>query len=435
MSQPFSQIGVIAQLRACLGYRSYRRLLLVRLISQCGDGMFQVGLATLFFFSPQHAATVTGVAGAFAVLLIPFTVVGPIAGPFLDRWRRRNVLYYANSLRMGLALVIAICIALSPKNPVIYVLALITLGINRFLLSALSAGQPHTLPAHLLVMANSITPTLGSISAGCGAGGGFLISLFASGAVRNVLALGMAAILFCVAALCALRLSADELGPNRHAVTNTAWESLRHTVTNMRIATRYLRARGTPFYALGVMATQRFLYGMNFISLLVMSRHLLVKSGDITAGLKIFATIAAISFVGNALAILVTPAVCRYCQPAYWIVSCLCCGMISQLLLATSYARPVLYVSAVLLGFAVQGGKIAVDSIVQSDTEDHVRGRAFALYDMMYNASFVAAAFLAALTLPQSGWQPKLCLVLAAVYLVAAGCYARAIRRVGNAPR
>ena len=36
----------------------FRRLFTVRLVSQCADGMFQVGLATLFFFSPEKAAEV-----------------------------------------------------------------------------------------------------------------------------------------------------------------------------------------------------------------------------------------------------------------------------------------------------------------------------------------------------------------------------------------
>ena len=86
------------------------------------------------------------------------------------------MLHYANLVRVGLALILAVLIFAVPTHWVIYVLALVTLGVNRFLLSALSAGQPHTLPTHLLVMANSITPTLGSVSAVLGGALGLVLS-------------------------------------------------------------------------------------------------------------------------------------------------------------------------------------------------------------------------------------------------------------------
>src|SRR5674476_147947 len=96
------------ELGELLGLRDFRRLFAVRLVSQTGDGMFEVGLATLFFFSPENASTATGVAGAFAVLLVPFTVVGPWAGVRLARWRRRQVLFDANLVRVAITLAIAV---------------------------------------------------------------------------------------------------------------------------------------------------------------------------------------------------------------------------------------------------------------------------------------------------------------------------------------
>src|SRR5690606_42014219 len=121
--------------------------------------MFQVGLATLFFFSPQNMATATGVAQAFAVLLLPFTVVGPFAGPLLDRWRRRQVLLHGNAVRVVLTLVLAVLIGTAGISTAVYVIALVTLGINRFLLSGLSSAPPHVVLRHLSPMSNSLTPS------------------------------------------------------------------------------------------------------------------------------------------------------------------------------------------------------------------------------------------------------------------------------------
>ena len=76
----------------------FRKLLGVRLVSQSGDGMFQAGMASLFFFRPEAMTDAAGVAAALIVMLLPFSIVGPFTGPFLDRWRRRQILVYGNGI-------------------------------------------------------------------------------------------------------------------------------------------------------------------------------------------------------------------------------------------------------------------------------------------------------------------------------------------------
>lgn len=428
------KLGLIEQLKRVLRYPKYRKLLAIRLVSQAGDGMFQVGLATLFFFNPHNATTAGGVAAAFAVLLLPFTIVGPFAGPLLDRWSRRNVLHYANLVRVVFALILAVLIYYVPTHWMIYVLALITLGVNRFLLSGLSAGQPHTLPKHLLVMANSITPTLGSVSAVVGAVLGLVLNWISSEGLRNAIALVMAAIIFAMAAMLALRLGQWELGPDEKPKT-TLTQDFRKVLRKMADGVVYLTRRGTPMYGLGIMAIHRFLYGVNFIALLLISRNLLSDPMDGDAGLATFALVAGVSVVGNGLAIILTPTVYQWMTPAKWIMFCLGISVISQALLMITYRAPLIFVSAILLGLGVQGAKIAVDTIVQADTADAVRGRAFALYDMMYNAAFVAAALLAALALPDTGWSPQVFAGLTATYIAAAAWYWYKVRSVNFQPR
>ncbi|NTW40513.1 MAG: MFS transporter, partial [Cellulomonadaceae bacterium] len=54
---------------------------------------------------------------------------------------------------------------------------------------------------------------------------------------------------------------------------------------------------------------------------------------------------------------------------------------------------------------------------------DDFRGRAFALYDVLYNAAFVGAAAIAAVALPDEGWSRPVVLVLAVAYLLGAAAY------------
>src|SRR5699024_10311555 len=165
---------------------------------------------------------------------------------------------------------------------------------------------------------------------------------------------------------------------------------------------RYLLARRTPALGLGVMASHRFIYGLNFIALLLMSRNLLTDPDLPGQGLAMFGFLSGISFAGNGIAIILTPIAHRWVPPHRWILICLGIGVGSQAIITFSHSLTPVGISAVLLGLSVQGVKIAVDTIVQRDTADEFRGRAFTLYDTMYNAAFSAAAVLAALALPDT---------------------------------
>ena len=417
-------MSVLGDLRIVAVHPGFRKLFTVRLVSQCGDGMFQAGLATLFFFAPERMATAADVAAAFAVLLLPFTVVGPFAGPLLDRWRRRQVLLIGNAVRVVLALGIAALMVTVGVGPAVYVLALVTLGVNRFLLSALSAGLPRVVPRDQLLMANTITPTLGAVAAVVGGVLGFAVGLLLpDGQARDGAVLVGAALLFASASALALRLRADELGPDEPG--GRLWTALRATVLDLVAGARHLVERRTPALALGVMGIHRFLYGANFIALILIARNLLSDPADAGEGLATFGLLLGISFAGNGLAILLTPLAHERMSEAAWIVVCLGLGALSQVLLVGSAAFGVVATAAAILGLSVQGAKIAVDTIVQRDTADRFRGRAFALYDVLYNAAFVGAAALAAAALPDTGWSRGVFAALALVYVVLAVVYRR----------
>ena len=138
----------------------------MRLTTQLGDGAFEVALASLFFFSPERATTAGGIALAFAVLTLPFTLVGPWAGVPLDRWSRRNTLVLGNLVRArpGAGRRRARGHRAGRASP-LYAVVLVCVSVNRFLLAALSAGLPHVVAPRSLVTANAVTPTLGTAAA------------------------------------------------------------------------------------------------------------------------------------------------------------------------------------------------------------------------------------------------------------------------------
>ncbi|HLN76626.1 MAG TPA: MFS transporter, partial [Nocardioidaceae bacterium] len=140
----------------------FRRLFSVRITSQFADGVFQVALASYVIFSPERAPSPAAIAGALAVVLLPFSVLGPFVGVFLDRWSRRQVLAISNTIRVVLVAAIAVGVAAHVPVQAVLVLILAALSVNRFLLAGLSASLPHVVDPPDLIMANAVTPTSGT---------------------------------------------------------------------------------------------------------------------------------------------------------------------------------------------------------------------------------------------------------------------------------
>ena len=184
----------------------------------------------------------------------------------------------------------------------------------------------------------------------------------------------------------------------------------------------------TPFQALGVMAAARLLYGMMFVAAILISRQILSVPGSASSSIKHFTLVLGFAAVGFGLAAVITPAFAHRVDRHQWIVACLLLGAVGQTLLATSSSSWALLAAAVIVSFSVQGGKIAVDTIVQRDTEDAFRGRAFALYDVAYNTAFISAAVVGAVVLPPNGYSQAVMGALVVAYLVVAFVYSRAPR-------
>ena len=424
-------MNVLSELRELLRLPGFRRLFLVRVLSQAGDGAFQVGLATVLFFSPENAGTAAEVAGGFAIMFAPF-VIAPFVGVLLDRWRRRQVLLWANVAR-GLVTVLAAVAMLGWGGTwVVAAIGLVALSLNRFILSGLSAGMPLVLKEdavavgakvsgrELLLTANAVVPTLGAGAVFAGGGVGLILGmLMPEGRARDGAALLIAGVLMLAAAACALRLRAAQLGPEHLARTRIR-DDVAVVLADLGRGARYLAARRTPGEGLIAMAAHRFLYGIVFIAAILISRNLL-SPGDLNAGIATFATIVGLIGVGGGAAVVVTPVISRYTGPQVWVALMLLMAAISQAAMALSYARWVIMVCAFLLGLAAQAAKIAVDTIVSKDTHDDFRGRAFAFYDLLFNAAFTGAAGVAAVLVPDDGWSRRLFLAMAAGYLLIAG--------------
>ena len=132
---------------------------MVRWASQFGDGMFQAALSGAILFNPDRHTDPLDIAVGFAVLLAPYSFVGPFAGAILDRWDRRSVLLYANLARLVLIVATAAALVFGESTTVPLVLSLTVIGISRFVLSGAGASLPHVVQQSWLVATNAALAT------------------------------------------------------------------------------------------------------------------------------------------------------------------------------------------------------------------------------------------------------------------------------------
>ncbi|MFF9814575.1 MFS transporter [Streptomyces sp. NPDC014006] len=416
-------MAVVRDLRVLLRFRDFRRLLAVRLLSQGADGIYQVGLATYVVFSPEKQTSPAAIASAMAILLLPYSVVGPFAGVLLDRWRRRQVLVHGNLLRALTAAVTAALMVAHVPDWLFYLSALCVTAVNRFVLAGLSAALPRVVDAERLVMANSLAPTAGTLAATAGGTLAFVVRLVAAGSDAAVVLLG--AVLYLCSALASLRLAVGLLGPDRALVRPRLTRAVQGTTRGLAAGARHLAApqRREAAWALAAVTLMRFCYGALIVTVLMLCRY--AWSSDPDRGLALLGLALGVSGAGFFAAAVVSPSAVGLLGPVRWIQVCSACAAVLVPALGLTFAQGPGLVATFVLGLVTQAAKIATDTVVQSTVDDAFRGRIFSLYDVLFNVAFVAAAGVAALMLPPDGRSAPLVVTVALVYGVVALAMAR----------
>ncbi|GGV76351.1 MFS transporter [Streptomyces griseoloalbus] len=416
-------MAIVRDLRVLLRFQGFRRLLAVRLLSQGADGVFQVALAAYVVFSPERQTSPAAIASAMAILLLPYSVVGPFAGVLLDRWRRRQVFLYGNLLRALMASVTALLILGRVPDWLLFVSALCVTGVNRFVLAGLSAALPRVVDTERLVIANSLSPTAGTLAATAGGGLAFVVRLVVADSDAAVVLVGAA--LYLCAAVASLRIAKGLLGPDRALIRPRVSTAVTGTARDLMAGVRHLAApsRREAAWALTAMALMRFCYGAMLVLLLMLCRYALTSTTD--EGLALLGLALGASGAGFFAAAVMTPWAAGRLGPGRWIVVCAAAAAVLEPTLGLPFATGPLLAGAFVLGLTTQGAKIATDTIVQSYVEDGFRGRIFSLYDVLFNVAFVAAAAVAALMLPPDGRSVPLVVTIAVIYGAVAMAMAR----------
>jgi len=393
-------------------------ILTIRWLGQIGDGIFQSALASFVLFSPERQPNAVGAATAFAVVLLPYSLVGPYAGIFLDRFSRQRIVQFSNLIRAIDLALIAILIKSGVTGVGLTLLVLVAFGINRLILAGLSAGLPLVVEREELISANALAVTGGSIGVVIGGGIGIgvkkLFDAHGKSDLSDAKVILIAMVCYLASAIFTRRLSRNDIGPAQHEVT--------HEIRGVRELQEGLRIlKNHPDALRGIFTTAIQRGGLTGLTLmgLLLERNTYNPPSNPDAGLAGFAYALAIAGVGFGVGSFITPFFVNYFGRHRWIRLMMVAPIPFLVLFAFVPKEWLLITTAFFISTCGQAVKVTNDALVQSQIADEYRGRVFAFYDVAVNGLIVLGAVVAAMILPKSGKSLELPLITVAVFAIA----------------
>ena len=402
--------------RDALRHSDFRLLLSMRLISQTADGFVQAALVASLVFSPEQQATASGFALASAIVIIPFSLIGPFAGVFIDRWSRRRIMVIAPLLRAALVALVL----LSPSSRALgfYAGALWVTSVNRFFLSTAQAVVPRLVPTEDLLAANAVATIGGTVA--------LLVGVFAGGLVSdafgNVSIVAASAVMWVVSAGIASRIKSD-LRP--HQLPESP-QLLRHQIRRVGVefvdGIRHIVITPRAIAPITSISIDQFGQGLVLVLALVVFRERFKE------GVGSFSWLIGAGGVGVFAGLLTVRRLDTRFSRERIIAGAFVVGGLGLLAVALDVTRWSVLLASFVVGLAFAWKKVPIDTMVQEAVPDGLRGRVFAVYDVAYNLSRLAAAFASIWLIPTLSVQGSAAL-MGVIFLLWSPVLPRWIRR------
>ena len=340
-------------------------------------------------FNPDQQNTAKGLLAASAVTILPYTLLGPFVGVFIDRWPRRTILTIAPLLKVAFVPLVLFDPLQWPVKIFFYTGVLAVLSINRFQLAAASAVVPRLVPAEDLLIANSIATVGGTLA--------LLIGVFVGGRIDNsvgtVSVILIAVVAWLVASLIAGRIGSDLAPMTLQEAPELLRRALKRVVVNVgrrlddvphaprdradRLDHRRSDRPGRDADPRARRVPRTARPGRRVLSNVIGAGGIGVLIGIATAG-----------FLEEHL------------QKERIVSLGFLIGGIVLIGAAGAIEGPVILFVAAVLGLTFAWKKVSVDTMVQESLPDGYRGRVFSVYDFFYNIARLLAAVIAVALFP-----------------------------------
>ncbi len=377
------------------------RLIEMHVFNTAGDAAVAISLAGTLFFQVPTGEARGQVALFLALTMLPFAIVAPLLGPFLDRFSHGRRWAIGATMAIRAFLVWGLATAVTTESTWLFPLALGCLVSSKAYGVTRSAAVPRLLPEGLtLVKANGRISLAGVVGATISAPIAGLASAF--GAEWS---LRFAFVLFVLATIWAIRLPArvdSDAGEDQAVLIGS---------TRSRKGRPRMRIPGTVSFALRANCGPRWLSGFltMFMAFLLRENPIGDWAPEVLLGIVIGA-----AGLGNIIGISLGSMLKRV-NPGLTVVLALLADAAMVLLTALFYGVVTLALLGLTAGLAQSLAKLSLDSTIQRDVPERVRTSAFARSDTTLQLAWVLGGFVG-IALPLN---PKLGLAVASVTLVA----------------
>ncbi|MBI3648946.1 MAG: MFS transporter [Actinobacteria bacterium] len=382
--------GTLGRARGALRSIDFRRLLAIRLMGQCGDGLFLSVLTASTVFDTRGRQTTTGFFLNTLIISLPFTVLGPFVGVFIDRWSRRRILCVAPILKAAAA-------GLVLFDPVRWSIpffagALFVISVNRFFLATANAVVPRVVPIEDLLAANALATVGGTLA--------LLVGVFAGGlvseALGNVPIVAVCAITWVFTAGIARTFVAG-LGPHLLRPPPPIVGELDRVLGELADGVGHLVRTPRALGPITSITLDQFGQGVLTVLSLVVFRE------QFKEGVGSFSYLVGAGGIGVLLGIATVGTLEHRFGKERLISLAFVAGGVSVLLVAMHITGLTVLYASFAVGLTFAWKKIPVDTMVQESLPDAYRGRVFSAYDVAYNLARIVAAGLAIPLLPRVG--------------------------------
>ncbi|MDQ3662261.1 MAG: MFS transporter [Actinomycetota bacterium] len=369
--------------------RDFRRLLGAQFAAQAADGCSQAVIANILVLEPLGQGTSGRVLEVSVLTLLPYSLIAPFLGVFVDRWARRSILVVTSGLRVLLLGAAIAALTGGAGETTLYGAALLLLGLGRLFLTAKGASLPLTLHEHHLLQGNSISGGGGMIAALAGGVVGLAAVAF-SGAGP---ALGLAAALYLVSAAVAASIGSAMRADRRH--TAALAKEIARVAVELKDGLRQAWRRPPVRLPLVAIFLLRVVVIFVAIATILVIKEQFPQTGDEFGRLSASALALGAAGVGAFIGAATAPMLGARLERAGLILVGFGVSSVGLLSLGWVASLAAMLALALVTGYGTFVAKVAVDALVQEGMPDEYRGRAFSLYDILYNlASVVAAGFL-----------------------------------------
>ncbi|MDP3892102.1 MFS transporter [Nocardioides sp.] len=357
------------------------RLIEMHIFNTAGDAAVAISLAGTLFFQVPTGEARGQVALFLGLTMLPFAIVAPLIGPFLDRFShgRRWAIGSTMAIRAFLCWVLAT--AVTTGSTWLFPAALGVLVSSKAYGVARAAAVPRLVPdSFTLVKANgriSLSGVIGvAVSAPIAVGASFFGSEWS---------LRYAFVLFVVATILAIML------PAKVDVSQGEDQMVLHGPSDARNPRRNrLRIPASVAFALRANCGPRWLSGF-----LTMFMAFLLRENPIDGYRTevLLAIVIGAAGVGNTLGIALA-SLLRQVNPTKTVVVAAGAGAAVTLVSALFYGVVPLALLGLTAGLSQSLAKLSLDSTIQRDVHERVRTSAFARSDTLLQLAWVVGGFV-----------------------------------------